>query len=270
MDTPTPAPAPDPAATAASQSASNRATAVTQYGLNATNQVTPYGNLNYEQIGTWEDGTPRFQATTSLSPSQQSLFDLGNQTQQNIGNIGVEQSANIRNLLNTPYKSGNEATEARLMQLGQSRLDPIIAQRNADTETDLINRGIRPGSEAYARAKTALGQQNNDAYNQLLLQGRSLADTENLTERNQPINEITALLRGSAVQQPSFTNTPSPGVAPTDVIGAQQQALNQSNVGYNAQLQQQQALMSGLFGLGKTALGGWAMNGFPSGGGGTA
>lgn len=270
MDAPSPAPAPDPAATAAAQSASNRATAVTQYGLNATNQVTPYGNLNYEQIGTWEDGTPRFQATQTLSPSQQGLYDLGNQTQTNLGNIGVEQSANIRNLLNTPYKSGNEATESRLMQLGQTRLDPILKQRRADTETDLLNRGIRPGTEAYQRAMTAVGQQENDAYNQLLLQGRSTADTENLTERNQPINEITALLRGSGVQQPSFVNSPTPGVAPTDVIGATQQSLNQSNVGTQYQQQQQQALMSGLFGLGRTALGGWAMGGFGGGGGGAA
>jgi len=42
---PTPAPAPDPVKTAQAQSASNKDTAVAQYGLNATNQVTPNGSL---------------------------------------------------------------------------------------------------------------------------------------------------------------------------------------------------------------------------------
>lgn len=261
MDSATPAPAPDPVATARAQSDSNTRTATTQYQLGATNQVTPYGNLTYDQIGNWDDGTPHFQATTSLSPGQQDLYDLGNKTQQNLGNIGVEQSANIRNIMNTPYKSGNEATEARLMDLGRKRLDPMFADRRAATETDLINRGIRPGSEAYKTMMGQVGQQENDAYNQLLLQGRQTADTEGLTERNQPLNEITALLRGSGVQQPGFVNAPTPGVAPTDVIGAQQQSLNQSNYATTQQQQQNTAMMSGLFGLGRTALGGWASGG---------
>ncbi len=57
-------------------------------------------------------------------------------------------------------------------------------------------------------------------------------------------------MSGSQVSQPSFQSTPTPGVAPTDVIGANQQSLNQQNVGYNAQMAQRNAMMSGLFGLG--------------------
>ncbi len=233
--------------------------------MGATNQVTPYGNLTYEQGTPWDDGTPHYTATTTLSPGQQGLFDLGNQTQTNIGKIGVEQSARIGERLNTPFVAGNEATEARLMDLGRKRLDPVLAQRRAATETDLINRGIRPGSEAYKTMMGSVGEQENDAYNSLLLSGRGQANTEALTERNQPINEIVALLRGSGVQQPSFTNTPTPGVAPVDYLGAVDQNLRQQNVGFNAQQQQNQALMSGLFGLGKTALGGWAMGGLGGG-----
>ncbi len=148
------------------------------------------------------------------------------------------------------------------MELARKRSDPMWAQKRAATETDLINRGVRPGSEAYKNAMTSLGEQENDFNANLLLTGRAQANTEALTERNQPINEIVALLRGSGVQQPSFTNTPTPGVAPTDVIGAQQQALAQSNYGTGLQQQQNTAMMSGLFGLGKTALGGWGMGGF--------
>src|SRR4051812_9171952 len=101
--TPSPPPAPDPAATAAAQSATNKATAITQYGLNATDQVTPYGNLSYAQGKPWEDGTPHYTATQTLSPEQQNLYNLGTQTQANLGNIGVEQSDKVRGILNSPF-----------------------------------------------------------------------------------------------------------------------------------------------------------------------
>lgn len=260
MDTPQAPAAPDPAATAAAQSAANKDTAITQYGLNATNQNTPTGSLSYKQIGTWSDGTPRYEATTALNAGEQSIYDTGLQTRQNVAGIGKDQSARIASLLGSPVDLSNEATESRLMELGSKRLDPRFARESDALETNLINRGIRPGSAAYNTMRTQFDQGKNDAYNQLLLTGRGQAVQEALTERNQPINEITALMGNSQVSQPNFTSTPSPGVAPTDVIGANQQSLNQQNVGYQAQVAQQQGLMNGLFGLGKAAAGGWAMS----------
>lgn len=230
--------------------------------MGATNQVNPSGSLTYKQIGTWADGTPRFEATTALNQGEQSIYDTGLTTRQNVANIGRDQSARISELLGKPVNLNNEATEARLMELGSKRLDPRFARESSALETNLINRGIRPGSKAYETMRGQFDQGKNDAYTQLLLQGRGQAVQEALTERNQPINEITALMSNSQVSQPNFTNTPQPGVAPTDVIGAQQQSLNQQNVGYQGQLSQNQALMSGLFGLGSAGLGGWAQGGF--------
>lgn len=129
MKSPKPPPAPDPQQTAQAQAQMNRETAITQAGLNMTNQRTPYGNLNYNQIGTWSDGTPRFEAVQQLSPEQQELYNLNTQTEQNLGQIGVEQSGRIGELLNSPISLDNEATEARLMELGQKRLDPVLQQR---------------------------------------------------------------------------------------------------------------------------------------------
>jgi hypothetical protein len=261
MDAPQVAAAPDPKATAAAQATANKETAVAQYGLNATNQVTPNGSLSYKQIGTWADGTPRFEATTALSDQQQSLYDKSNVTQNNLADIGNQQSARIGALLNTPVNL-NTATEDKINKLGAARLDPRFQQEGAALDTQLINKGIRPGTEAWNNAQTQFSQQKNDAYNQLYLSGRGQGAQEALTERNQPINEISALLGQTQVSQPNFTNTPQPGVAPTDVIGAQQQSLNQSNIGTQAQTSQNNALMSGLFGLGSAGLGGWAYGGF--------
>lgn len=178
-----------------------------------------------------------------------------------MADIGNSQSAKIGALLNTPLNL-NTATEDKINQLGAARLDPRFQKESAALDTSLINKGIRPGSAAWNDAQTQFSQQKNDAYNQLYLTGRGQGAQEALTERNQPINEISALLSNSQVSQPGFTNTPTPGVAPTDVIGAQQQSLNQQNVGYQGELAQNNALMSGLFGLGSAGLGGWAYGGF--------
>src|SRR6185312_2046030 len=117
MDAPQAPAAPDPVKTAQAQSAANKETAVAQYGLNATNQNTPQGSLTYKQIGTWEDGTPRFEATTSLNAGEQGLYDTGLATRQNVANIGRDQSARIGELLGKPLDL-NTATENKIDELG--------------------------------------------------------------------------------------------------------------------------------------------------------
>lgn len=257
-----PPPAPDPAATSAAQSRANRETAVSQYGLNATNQVTPFGNLSYRQIGTWDDGTPRFEAVTAFSPEQQRLYETGTAASQRLADIGVNQLGQIGQRLGSPLQLGNEATEARLMDLGRRRLDPMFAERRAGLETQLANQGVSPGTEAYNRAMASLGQQQNDAYNQLLLSGRGQAANEALTARSAPINEISALLSGTQVSSPQFGNTPQVGVAPTDVTGPIMAQYQGQLAGWQQNQQSRNAGMGALFGLGGAALGGWARNGF--------
>jgi hypothetical protein len=64
------------------------------------------------------------------------------------------------------------------------------------------------------------------------------------------------------VGTPQFTNTPQTNVAPTDYLGAvgmQQTALQNQ---YNQRMQNYQANIDGLYGLGSAALGGWASRGF--------
>lgn len=260
---PSPPPPPDPVATANAQTASNVKTATTQQQLNMVDQITPQGNLTYAQTGKWDDGTPKFQASQTYSPEQQQLYNLNTQTQQQIGQIGLDQSKRIGDLLGTPVNLDNAATESRLMELGRTRLDPLLQQRRSQRETDLLNRGITPGSEAYNLAMQSVGQQENDAYNQLLLGGRGQAVQEALTQRNQPINEITALLSGSQVSQPNFTGTPQTNVAGTDIAGLTMDAYKYGPLAqYQAEQQNKQAMMGGLFGLGGAALGGWGMSGF--------
>lgn len=241
-----PPPAPDPVAVAAAQEKTNVRSATAQTGLNSTNQVTPYGNLSYTQIGNWQDGTPHFQAEQTLSPEQQTLLSQQNEYGRLTGQLGIDQTKKLADLLSKPVDLSNDATEAAMMQRGRMRLDPMMQQRREGLENKLYNQGVRPGTEAWQRAMTEVGQQENDAYNQLMLQGRGQAVQEALTARNQPINEITALMSGGQVSQPNFVGTPQSQVAATDYMGAvgMQQAALQNN--YNQQMGQQNAIYGAL------------------------
>lgn len=260
VSTPKAPAAPDPVTTAQAQTAMNKDTALAQNILNMTNQVTPEGSISYRQSGEipYYDSAgnltalPQFTATTTYSPAQQKIYDIGLQTETNIAKIGRDQSSRIGELLGKPVDLSNEATEARLYDLGSKRLDPRFAQEEEALRTRLVNQGLRPGTAAYDAAYNNFSQSKNDAYNQLVLNGRAQAVQEALTERNQPINEITALLSGSQVSQPNFVGTPQAQVAGTDYAGLVQSNYATQMQQYNNQVSSNNAMMGGLFGLAGT------------------
>jgi hypothetical protein len=259
MKTPAAAPAPDANALAQAQSQSNKQTAITQAQMNMIDQITPQGTLKYQQQGTWENGDPRFAATQAYSPDQQKLYDLSNQTEANIGQIGVEQSGRIKELLGTPYQS-TAATDNKIAQMQRGFLDPQWGDQQKALESQLISKGLRPGTAAYDREMGNFSKNRQSAYDQMYLDAYKTAEGSALTERNQPINEISALLSQSQVSNPSYAQTPTTGVAPTDVIGANQLSLNQQNLNNQNKVKSHNAMMQGLFGLGSAAMGGWGMS----------
>lgn len=150
-------------------------------------------------------------------------------------------------------------------------------------DVSLAARGMAPGSAQYgsvadtrARALTDATQQAylgsgqesraaEAAYNQAGLQryqtGQDYASflnnlrqgqlQERVALRNQPLNEISALMSGGQVTMPQFNPFTAQGV-------------NAANVGqyignnYAQQSKQYSDFMSGLFGIGSAAVGGWA------------
>ncbi len=270
MKTAAPPPAPDPGKVAQDQAKANSNAAQTQQQLNMVNQVTPYGNLTYNQTGTTQGPggkpLPQYTATTTLSPQEQAKQDQQWQFDSLVNQLGIDQTQKLQGLLSQPVDLSNDATDSRLMDLGSTRLKPLFEQRRSGLVRKLANQGIYQGTEAYDRAMTGLGEQENDAFNQLLLQGRGQSVQEALTSRNQPINEITALMSGGQVSQPNFTGTPTASVGAPDVGGMTYQSYQ---MGPMAQWQQQQAqnnaMIGGLFGLGGAVGGGLARNGFKFG-----
>lgn len=130
---PPPPPAPDPVATASAQGAANVGTAIATQTLSMVDQDTPYGSLRYTPIesvqvpdgfGTGKDGTtnyytvPRYRVTQTLSPEQQQLQDLSNQTEISLATTGRDQSRRIGDLLGTPIDVGGVPSARATIERG--------------------------------------------------------------------------------------------------------------------------------------------------------
>lgn len=253
--------APDPAKTAAAQSATNRDTAITQQQVNMVDQVNPWGSVTYSQTGTnkfkdsngnWVE-TPQYTQTTTLSPEQQAIFEQSQAAQTNLAGIAADQSAFLQDYLNKPFEFSNSDAEQWAYDLASPRILQQQQQNEDALRASLANKGIQEGSAAWNAEMQRLTNANTDQLNQLALTGRQQAFNEALTTRNQPINEISALLSGSQIANPATqsSSTPTASVGGVDYAG-----LVNSN--YNSQLSQSNAAMGGLFGLAGT-LGGAAI-----------
>jgi hypothetical protein len=159
-----------------------------------------------------------------------------------------------------------------------SRLEPSLARNRVSTETQLINQGLRPGSEAYDNAIKLVGQQENDARTQAVLQGLNLdigsnaqgfnqalqggqfgntaqqqALAQAIQQRQLPLNEITALMSGSQIQNPSFGAYQGSNVAAAPIANATAQTGQYNQNIYNQQVGSANAQNAGLFSFGGQA-----------------
>lgn len=281
----------DPMKIAEAQTQSNIDTAKAQAALNNVNQFTPYGSLTYTK-GPEVDGVPTYTATQSLNDYGKWVQNQGTMALDRASNLsanpldfsgapGVNRPDLISNISANDYSADRQRVEDALMQ----RMNPQIERDRAAQEADLLNRGIRMGSEAYSAAQQDFGRNVNDArlsailgagqeqnrLQQLAIQGASFDNSarqqdygnqvdmrnrfinEALTARNQGLNENLSILTGSQVQ-PSYVGTPQTGVGGTDVSGIYQNDYANKYNAWQQQQQQAQNMWGGLFGLGANAL----------------
>lgn len=251
--------APNPITTANAQTASNRETAVTQANLNMMNQSDGQGNtLSYDQIGQWSDGTPRYQATQSLSPAGQALQSTTNNTVQNLATVAQDQSSKLGSLLsrdvdfsglpsaggvvNGPQLqtgiagAGNIQTSLgsndfsgdrqRVEDAMFQRLNPQIDRQRQEFETSLTNRGIRPGSSAYSQQMSDFNSSLNDQRTSILLN----AGQEQNRQQQLALNSGNFANAAQAQQYGQNSNNAQFGnAALQQMYGNQVSASNQQN-----------------------------------------
>lgn len=278
--------APDPVATANAQTASNKETALWNAALSNVNQMTPYGNLVYTKTGGSSTEPPQYTATTTLTPEQQKV--LSNQNAFDIGTskLGADQVSRVAQALAAPVDySGlpkapgtddfsadrDKITDSLYGQYTRS-LDPQWQQEKTAFDSQMYAKGIQPGSEAYKTAYDDFNRSKNDAYGAARSQAVGAGGAEQsrlfglgtsahqqavqdyLSQREQPLNEATALMSGSQVSQPNFSNISMPSAQAGDVQGATYNSYQGALNNYNQQLASSNATKGGLFGLAGTGL----------------
>jgi hypothetical protein len=287
---------PDPYATAAAQNQQNQSASQYNSVSNNANEINPYGSVSYkavEQVPIYTNGqisgyAPRYERTTALSPDQQKLLGLETQSKYNMGTVGVEQSAKLREHLNQsmdpsqwqPWQTNVQTQNLRQDQGPTDRAaieksmmesyDRNTAPAQKAQEAQLAARGLAPGGKGYgnyqmqrddARAEqsrqayAASGDEArkaqaayNDVGTQRFNMDQALASYYNnirggqmqeaFALRNQPINEITALMSGSQATIPQFQPFTGSPVNPSNIgqyisdnYKAESSAAAQTNAG---------------------------------------
>lgn len=248
------APAPiNPVTTAQAQTSSNVDTAKATAQLNNTNQVTPYGNLTYTST-TGADGIPKYTATQTLDAAGQQLLNTNNATKQTLATTAQDQAGKIGTMLDTPL----DLSAANLDNYSNTHfLDDFNKQQDqglSALQQQLANQGIKLGSDSYTRAVGDYNTSRSNAYDNMLGSSQQNAQSAILAQRSTPLNELIGLSSGTQIQQPSYTSTPTTGVAGTDVAGIANSAYNAANTQYQYANNQNQSMLGGLFGLGSSAL----------------
>jgi len=121
----------------------------------------------------------------------------------------LQRRLDVSNLAQMPVNAGMSAQSAIM-----SRLAPQLQQERSRLQTELVNQGIPPGSEAYRNAMTQQNQRENDLLTQASVQGINL----DLAARQQGLGEQQTL--------GAFANQAANQVFQNRL--AQQQAQNQA------------------------------------------
>jgi hypothetical protein len=190
--------------------------------------------------------------------------------QQQLADQGIRYGSQAYNdAMRTYQQQANDARYGAIAQGGQEqqRLDAMAAQRAA-----FQNQAQQQGYEQnlgqgtfYNQAQGQLFQQNAAMAgfaNAGLAQQQSQASAgfnaaqaaraqwlqEQYANRNQPLNEISALMSGSQVSQPNFVNAPSTQIPTTDVAGLINNNFNQQMGIYQQQNQNYNTTIGGILG----------------------
>jgi hypothetical protein len=268
--------APDYTGAANATAANNLKAAQAATAANRVNQITPYGNLNYAQTGTDEQGNPIWSATQSVAPGLQNAVT---NSQNAISGYNYSPFAANVNPLQTsvdPSVTGqagwDKATNAILQ-----RLTPQIQQQSQQSDQQLANQGIMPGSQAYNQAKQQLAQQQNDLLTQASLGGAQvqnqmynqalsnaqLGNQANAQGYGQQLSTYGTNLASplsyaqgvKSLATPNYVNpTPQQTTAGADILGATNASYQNQLSAYNAEQARNSQALGGLMGLGGMAL----------------
>lgn len=254
---------PDPKDTSAAQTGTNVSTAIANAFLGNTNTVTPEGTTSFDQSGSyqWTDPytnktytVPTFTQTSTLSPENQAIYDQQQAAKLNLAETGNQQSDFLKNYLQQPVDLSSGNVEKYINDHFSDDFNKQQDQQQASLLGRLANQGIGAGSDAYNKAISDFSTNRNNAYDNLYGNQYQNAVQDIITQRNQPINEITALLSGSQVASPQIQSPNIQGIPTTDNAGLINANYQQQLANYQQKNAMTQGILGGLFGLGSAGI----------------
>lgn len=210
----------------------------------ASNDARIAAILNAGQEQSRVAGLNRDQATFSNNARQQSY---ANQT----GQVGY----------NNQMTAQERADYLSTLDRNNSLESQGLQDRSAIAGFNNATRG-----QSFADQQAIQGRADNNANNRFsqvaqLLDAQDRQRSQGMQEqfalRNQPINEISALLSGSQVATPNFGIAQPDRMATTDVAGIAQNDFNNRQANYATRMQGLSDLYGGLFGLAGAGIKKW-------------
>lgn len=192
--------APDPTPpreTSAASTGTNVSTAIANNIMGNVNTYGPDGSTVFDQNGeyTWTDPytkqtytIPKFDQTTTLSPTGQQIYDQTNGTKLNLATLANNQSSFLNDYMAQPFdyqktaleeaalgpnakgfSYNDNAHEKWAMDLYRKLNEDQNQQQLSTTQAQLADSGIKLGSDAYDRAVSNTEEAQNRARDQFLL-----------------------------------------------------------------------------------------------------
>lgn len=220
-------------------------------GPEGTRTTDQTGSYSYTDPYTGKTYTvPTFTENVTLSPEQQAIYDTTVGTKGNLADLANQQSDFLKDYMASPVDLSAGNVENYINDHFGDDFNQQWGTQQEQLATKLANQGIGMGSEAYQNAMDQFSTQRSNAYDNLYGNQYQGAVQNILSERNQPINEITALLSGSQVSQPGTPTSQQPTIPTTDTAGLINANFNQEMGVYQQKNANRNNILGGLFGLG--------------------
>lgn len=161
--------------------------------------------------------------------------------------------------INSGFRAGSEGYDTSMDEANRSMSDAQLQailyagqeqSRLADLAYQQAQFGNTWAQQDYTNRYT--GEQQ-DYTNQMDLRTKALEEA--FSVRNQPINEISALLGASQVSMPTFSDVSMPTIPTTDVAGLINENYDQQLAAYQYEQSQMSSILGGLLGMGSSLLG---------------
>lgn len=161
--------------------------------------------------------------------------------------------------INSGFRAGSEGFDTTMDEANRTmtnaQLQAILAggqeqSRLADLAYQQANFGNTWQQQNYTNRYAGAQQDYTNA-----LDGRTRGIEEAFAVRNQPINEISALLGATQINMPQFSDVSMPTIPTTDVAGLINKNYDQQLAGYQYETSSMNSILGGLLGLGGSFLG---------------